>query len=116
MPHVDVPHFQLPFRFGQHEGRIEAMTVEQDELDEITGCVETIIRYPIDFRPELPEFGTPEQVFSQAPLNIAEVANAVSEWEPRAQFDISTHIDVDQPTRDELSQTIRILLEGTETE
>jgi phage baseplate assembly protein W len=88
MSHVELPHFQLPFRFEPINGVPEAAVYEQDTVDEITGCVEGIIRCPVGFRDELPDFGTPGDVlFSEAPLDLEAAKGAVSRWEPRAGVD-----------------------------
>lgn len=65
------------------------MAVEQDSLDEIAGCVETVLRYePGDFDPN-PAFGTPEQVFLQGGANPDAVLSAISRWEPRADVAVA---------------------------
>jgi hypothetical protein len=90
MSHVELPHFQMPFRFDLVKGVPEAAVYEQDSVDEIATCVETIIRCPIGFRDELPEFGTPgDVVFGQAPLDLEAAKGCVSRWEPRADADYS---------------------------
>src|SRR3954447_13084046 len=87
---VEFPHFQLPFRFESVKGVLEAAVHEQDTVDEIATCVEVVIRCPIGFRDELPEFGVPTTaLFNQAPLDLAKARGAVNRWEPRADVDYS---------------------------
>jgi phage baseplate assembly protein W len=75
-----VPHFSLPFRFAG--GR--AVTVEQDSLDDVEGCVEAVLRYTRGSRPEAPDFGIPDQAFTEHGAQIGEIAAAVEDAEPRA--------------------------------
>src|SRR3954454_10550090 len=88
MSQVEHPHFQMPFRFVPVKGVPETAVYDQDGVDEIATCVEVIIRTPIGFRDELPEFGTPgDVVFMQTPLDLEAAKGAVSRWEPRANVD-----------------------------
>lgn len=86
---VDIPHFSLPFRF---EGTTVAMN-EQDTIDEVADCVEAVLRCPIDFRVELPEFGSDPTLFEQAPIPLENVRQAVLLWEPRADADFDEQGD-----------------------
>lgn len=90
MPTVEVPHFDLPFRFVN--GR--AAVVEQESIKEVTNCVEAILRYPLGFRDELPEFGAPDQVFTEGPIDTDELESIVHRWEPRAEALIEEQTDL----------------------
>ena len=100
---VDLPHFSLPFRFTNGA----AAVVEQDTTEEVAACVEAILRCPIGFRDELPEFGAPSPLFDQAPVPVEELRQAVAEWEPRASADFTEYGD----TVDEAIRTVRIALD-----
>jgi hypothetical protein len=98
---VSIPHFSLPFRFAG--GRV--VVIEQDSPEEIRQSVETVARYQPGIRPELPEFGIPDQSFRNAP-DLDVVHRAVNRWEPRAQTVIETDRDLA-----ELVDNIRINVE-----
>jgi phage baseplate assembly protein W len=75
-----IPHFSIPFKFN---GSVANVT-EQDSIEEIEDCIETIIRFPIGQRPEKPDFGISDQTFATPEPDITLIAAAISEWEPRA--------------------------------
>lgn len=64
----DVPHFDYPFRFLS-DGH--AATVEQDTDDDHLAQAMAILKTPLGFRMELPEFGVAEHVFDELPLGHA---------------------------------------------
>lgn len=76
----DVPHFKVPFQLSQ--GRV--VVVEQDTLDEVAQCVAAVLACPEGARLENPDFGTPEYLLTEAPIDVDELVNAVNEHEPRA--------------------------------
>lgn len=96
-----IPQFSLPFRL---EGPDFAVS-EQDTLDEITDCVQAIIRYPVGYRIELPEFGTPDQTFHVAGPSTAEIQAALQRWEPRATTLTTAELE-------EALATVRVEVEG----
>lgn len=75
------PRLAIPLRFAA--GR--AATVEQDSDADVLQCVETIARYRVGQRPELPEFGIPDQSHRQGGADQAAIADAVLRWEPRVE-------------------------------
>jgi phage baseplate assembly protein W len=81
---LDTPQISLPFEILPN-GRVRE--VEQDSLDEIAMAVEAILRYPVGYREELPDFGIPDLTFR---TDRQEVSNLlltyVSRWEPRARI------------------------------
>lgn len=78
---VTTPQLAFPLRF---QGAAFAV-VEQDTEEEIRASVETIVRYPIGTRPELPDFGVPDHTFQQGTqIDLAPILAAVARWEPRA--------------------------------
>lgn len=106
---TDIPHFTQPFRFQLKESTrarpqpligqsspvfwagqiVEAVTTEQDDDREITDCIETILRYPVGFRQDKPEFGTPDQLFRTGGASTEEIRSAIREWEPRVDAVVS---------------------------
>ena len=79
-----IPHIALPFRFiGQGPGGVNCN--EQDTLDEIYDCVQTIVRCPKGYRPELMEFGVDDQTFSERDeIDLDLLAQQIEDWEARA--------------------------------
>ena len=98
---TDIPHFSVPFRFAHGRASVN----EQDSVDEIASCVFTVMACPKGFRSELPEFGIPDPVFKQQPLDLAELAAAVELWEPRAETLLT-----DAKNADELIAQIDVLV------
>jgi phage baseplate assembly protein W len=77
---VDIPHFDVPFSIPGSSARV----VEQDSEEDVTNCVEVLLRYSIGFRIDVPEFGIPDPTFTEVPLDLKTVRGAIVEWEPRA--------------------------------
>ena len=80
---TDVPHFDLPFRL---DGLGHAMVVEQDSIDDVSNCVEAVIRTIIGDRVELPGFGIDNPVFTNQPISASGIMAAVLDQEPRAHL------------------------------
>ena len=86
---VENPHFQLPFRFGGINGA--AFVNEQDSIEDVVQCVETIIQYPIGSRFDVPDFGIPDVTFkssSKAEIVPDQVKTSILQWEERAAQDV----------------------------
>lgn len=81
---VDIPHFQLPFVLDPDGVRV----TEQDSLDEVTDCVQAVLRTTLGERIELPDFGRPDQAFRQNGADLEQLRDAVDTWEPRATVEI----------------------------
>lgn len=94
-------HPDLPIRFVYNDdGTLDLATVEQDSIAEIENCVEVILRCPLGWRDELPEFGTPSVTYSQMPVDPTEIRMAIQRWESR--------VDVDaQPINDRVAEAIQ---------
>ena len=77
------PHFAFPFRVE----RRSAAVVDQNSVAEIESCVEATLRTPLGTRLEEPEYGIPDETFTQVPADpTAEVyLAAVEAQEPRAR-------------------------------
>lgn len=77
------PHLGLPFRLS---GSSFAVT-EQDSSEEVSDCVEAVLRTPQGSRIDVPAFGRPDDTFAQlgkAAPNAEPYLAAIEEWEPRA--------------------------------
>jgi hypothetical protein len=82
---TDVPHFALPFKFvPDGHGNVTAAVNEQDTLEDVTACVTAIVKTPLGYREELPNFGLRDMTFSEGGVNGDEVQVAIQQWEPRA--------------------------------
>lgn len=92
-----IPHFGIPFFIDPDRG---AHVEEQDSEEEILDCVETILRYQKNQRPESPDFGIPDVTFSEPLVNVGPIQSALIHWEPRIETKVNS------PTVDNLIQTI----------
>jgi phage baseplate assembly protein W len=79
---ASVPHLATPFRIVN--GAIAV--VEQDSVEEIEDCVESILRTFVGTRIDAPDFGIPDETFrQQTPSTGAELyIAAIEAQEPRA--------------------------------
>ncbi len=98
---VDTPHFGFPFRV--ENGAVA--TVEQDSHDEVADCVLTALNTPVGSRIEAPEYGIPDELFTQLPPSPSAepYLAAVEEAEPRAHLLGEAEIE---------GMTKRVLIEG----
>ena len=86
----DRPHFAYPFTRGA-DGKIGV--VEQDTLEHIDACANVIIRCPVGFRLERPEFGWPFPEFQTVPIDLGPLEGALTRFEPRATPTINQYAD-----------------------
>ena len=86
---MTVPKFKVPFEIRGTSAAI----VEQDSSDEITQCVEAVLKTVVGTRDDRPEYGIPDVAFTQpdhpagstpAPTTAA-IRRAIQRWEPRAE-------------------------------
>jgi phage baseplate assembly protein W len=63
-------------------GRVKE--VEQDSDEHVMSCLEVILRCPIGFRDELPDFGWAWPEFRSIPIDLSELEASLRRWEPRA--------------------------------
>lgn len=77
---VDIPHFDLPFRFAGGQ----AVVVDQATMRDIQNCVEAIIRTRPGEREGEPEFGIADPTFDLIPADTKHIKQQIEEWEPRA--------------------------------
>lgn len=98
------PHLSFPFQLS--ETGTQARYVEQDSDDEIIDCVEVLLRTPLGWRIDLPEYGVRPQEFTEGGANREELIAAIAEWEERALVVIEREEVVD-PMLDRLSVAIK---------
>jgi hypothetical protein len=84
------PHFSFPFQRGA-DGKVEV--VEQDSPEHIMSCEHVIVRCPLGFRFERPEFGWPMPLFGTAPLDPAGLEAALRKFGPRSDVRASEWAD-----------------------
>lgn len=83
---ADRPHFAFPFARGSY--------VEQDTTDHVMSCENVIVRCPLGFRDDRPEFGIPWPEFAGAPIDPADITAALRRLEPRGQSTGREYADV----------------------
>lgn len=108
MAYPDTPHFDLPFRFV----RGAAVVVEQDSYRDVHNCVEALVRYPLGFRDDRPDFGITDETFSiinpDSAINVDDIQDAITVWEPRAD----ELIESDPSTLQDYIAIVRVVLRG----
>ena len=101
-PSVTIPHFNVPFSFVSNlltDAVIDgAQVVEQDTLEEVLACVNTVAECTIGECPSLPFFGVPDLTFAQGPIDTRGIVNAIQRWEPRANEDAIVQLLTDGAT------------------
>lgn len=80
MGNIDIPHFDLPFRYLN--GKV--VVVQQDMIDDIRNCVFAIASTEMGEREDLPEFGIASPVFENEPIDTQAVLSKILQDEPRA--------------------------------
>lgn len=88
---VTIPHFDLPFRFGTAGGN--AAVVQQDSVQDVRNCVETVVRTEAGNREFVPNFGIADPTFSVQPLDTTALEQQVTANEPRAQTTFTSVVD-----------------------
>lgn len=82
MSDIVTPKLAVPFRLTNDGKR--AQVIEQDSLEEVTQCVEAILKTPIGSRLENPDFGISDQTFQEGGADLDDLALSIIQWEPRA--------------------------------
>lgn len=85
------PHFAYPFQRGASGG---VNAVEQDTVEHVTACENVIVRCPLGWREERPEFGWPWPEFHPAPLPLGPLQAALRQFEPRGNTSAVEYADV----------------------
>lgn len=106
MADIIIPHLALPLKM--RFDNVGFAVNEQDSLEDIVDCVETILRFPSGFRIDVPEFGTPDQAFHARGASGIEIKTAILEWEPRADI----LVDAEQDAMDELISRVQVSVFG----
>lgn len=99
----DTPHFRYPFRFSAGTDK-HALVNQQGTEDEIMDCVTAVLKTPIGFRDDLPDFGIPDEVFQEQPLRVEDVHTSLDQWEPRAAYRVLTDVNY----REQLTARIEV--------
>lgn len=76
----DIPQFALPLQLVG----TDLLEREQDTPEEISDCVEVVLRTTLGQRPTLPDFGIADPTFSLGGADLEALRLAVETWEPRA--------------------------------
>lgn len=80
-----IPHLAVPFDLDR---RGHARTVDQDSPAEILQNVGVLLSTRPGDRQALPQFGVEDRTFDQID-DVEWLVDAVSEWEPRADVDVT---------------------------
>lgn len=103
---TDTPHFDYPFRRNTNGSAAE---IEQDSSDDITNAAMAVLKTPVGYRLELPDFGIRETALHEGGPELHEILTALSNWEPRASYELSADKIAD------LAQHITINVSGIES-
>lgn len=94
---ADRPHFAFPFQLG-YDGKVGV--VEQDSIEHVVACENVIVRCPLGFRDDRPEFGWPFPTFQTTPLDLSSLESALNRYEPRGNANAVEYADaVDEAIR-----------------
>lgn len=85
----DINHISYPFRWGPTGNAAE---LEQDTLDEITNCVEVVVRTSVGDLVDQPDMGITDPLFKRIP-NVVQLSSQINQWEPRADIQLDTFFD-----------------------
>lgn len=99
---ADTPHFDLPFRFHPN-----VICVEQDTIEDVTNCVEILLRTDYGSRPEAPDIGVSDLTFNNQPINEDRLHDEIVASEPRAILLISERPDVFDEMIDRITIQVR---------
>ena len=75
-------------------GNVATAVVEQNSFQEIANCVETIIRTPLGFRDDTPDFGFPDLTMLEQPVINKDIVELVQSQEPRSSVLMSENPDM----------------------
>lgn len=102
MTYPDRPHFAYPFQRGA-DGKVGV--TEQDTTAHVDSCCQLIVRCPVGFRQERPEFGWPFPEFQTIPIDTGPLVEALTRFEPRAEPDIQQYADAAEAAVQHISIT-----------
>jgi len=94
----ETPHFAFPFDRDPRTGKVRV--VEQGSPEHVLGNDNVIVRCPMGWREERPEFGWPWPEFANAPLDLEGLAAALDEFGQPAHRNIADYAaSADQAVR-----------------
>ena len=96
---IDTPHIKWPASRGP-DGKL--LTVEQDTPEHVLSCEHFIVRCPVNYRVDRPEFGWPIPIGRNMPISPGELENALRTWEPRGTTAVSEFMDAIDPGVEDL--------------
>lgn len=88
---ADIPHLAVPLRVLNGQWAV----VEQDTEEEVAQCVRNILAFERGYRVEDPDFGITDPTFQTMPIDTGDIAQALDDYEERAQVDIFQEITAD---------------------
>lgn len=89
---ADCPHFAYPFERDSITGKVRV--VEQDSSDHVMACENMIVRCPLGWRDDRPEFGWPWPEFRTIPLDLSGLESALRQFEPRSRARATDYADI----------------------
>lgn len=94
-----VLHIAIPPRLErQPDGTLAFATTVQDSVDQVTDCVEVILRTRQGERPLIPDFGRPDVEFEDDEETITSLLqDAVDTFEKRRDVEIDASFDAENP-------------------
>lgn len=103
---IAIPHFSYPFRFVTRQGVTTAEIVEQDTIEDVTGCVEVALLTDLGSRVTLPDFGISSPTFQVQPIDKQLIVEQVAIHEPRATVLVEDRPDVFDELIDVVTVTV----------
>jgi phage baseplate assembly protein W len=108
----NIPHLAIPFRVVG-----EGYAIRQQDTDaEAADCVRNILVFTKGDRIEDLDFGIDDPSFQLQPVDIDDIAQAISEYEPRVDAEIETEdlpdgttsvsVSVTLPTSDDMPEEV----------
>src|SRR5262245_38101144 len=82
------------------------VVVEQDTESEVADCVRNICAFERGYRVEDPNFGINDPTFTTMPIDVADIASALNEYEERASVQIFQEITSDGQVSVRLEVTV----------
>jgi phage baseplate assembly protein W len=106
---ADIPHLAVPLRVTG--GRW--VVVEQDTEEEVAQCVRNVCAFERGYRVEDPDFGINDPAFTTMPIDTGDIAQALEDYEERAEVaifqeitpdgQVAVRLEVSVPTSEEVS-------------
>jgi phage baseplate assembly protein W len=88
----ELPHISYPFVRDQVTGTVRA--IEQDTVEHVMSCEQVIVRHPLGYRIDRPEFGWAWPELDGMPLDLGSLEQALRQFEPRGTATASQYADV----------------------